>query len=357
MTYARYVVCGVFCLLCTSCTQYRIHVKVVPEDTYEVTLDDYSNFGTTDTSGEKDLAFKQNSLAPGPKISVSNKTGNGYVILGGSDRTESKHLDSISVVKGAGNEKICYVRFLVDPVLYNEKHAAKTGKPAPAPVKTDTMPEYLPNSVKDKEEIVEFPGNGGHVVYRGINDNPQYARKLARTGTACFFVGMGLNYATAFIPTRNSDTSVNAGGFVVSLLMGVASGPLQIAGTSYAVGGAKLAWELGTGTCDQSNEPFTLWGPYKAGWVFMALSGIASGIASIVSMGDQNTGAIISLVSLGLSIGHDVCWSIANIKACHMTGRIRDCLEEQKTPAHRMRLELEPYAVTKGMGLRCSLIL
>jgi hypothetical protein len=50
-----------------------------------------------------------------------------------------------------------------------------------------------------------------------------------------------------------------------------------------------------------------------------------------------------------------VFWCISNAKSLTMTRKVKECLEEQPTPAHHIRLELSPYAKAGGMGVQCSL--
>jgi hypothetical protein len=346
---------GVFCIALASCTSYRIHVKVIPEDTYNVFLNDAINKGATDSAGVKDLFLEKVSVSESPKITVRNKIYSGYARLDAYEPMLSgRNVDSLSVVKGPNGERVYNIRFLVNRRSHGQEQAA----PRP-PVKEEKPAVQETTMAFEGDEMVEVPPPATRISSRslhGINDNPDYARKIAATGSACFFVGMGLNYATAFIPVYNSDGSPNVGGLVASLGAGLAGSVMSIAGTSYAVGGAKLAWELGEGRCDVSKEPFTLWGPYKGGWVFVALGGAFGVISGFVPVNDMSTALTLTVITLGLQIGRDVCWSIVNIKASGMTRKVKECLEEQKTPSHHLRLELDPFVTRQGAGMRCSLL-
>ena len=347
---------GVLVMGLVSCTTYRIHLKVIPEDTYNVFLNDKESKGTTDSAGQKDIVLEKVYVAANPKITVKNKVHSGYVVLDAYEpMLGSRYLDSLSVTKGANGERLYNIRFLVDRQMFNEKHFP--ARVASAPVQKKVAP---PSSNPDQDSAEPISNEYGRkaAFSRGLNDNPGYARKIAGTGAACFFVGMGLDLATLFIPVyNNSDSTPNIGGLLASAGVGLTGNIMQIVGVSYAVGGAKLAWELGGGKCEMSKEPFTLWGPYKAGWVFVALGGVFSVISGFVQPNDQSTALTVAVIGLGLQIGRDVCWSITSVKASAMTRNVKECLEEQKMPTHHMRLELNPYATRGGAGLRCSLLL
>jgi hypothetical protein len=322
-----------------SCTNYRIHLQVLPQDTYNVKLNDEIDKGKTDSTGAADVVLMNMSKAASPQITVTNKKYSGFVVLDAYvPMLAARNLDTLSVAADSAGWRRYNLQFIVDPVQFRAKHAPAPSTPAPverveppaATVTETPFPDQQSSSFEASRKTVH-----------SINDNPQYARKLAVTGATCNFIGMGLNYATAFIPVYNSDGSVNSGGLVTSLLMGVASGPLQIAGTSYAIGGAKLAWELGgENKCDASKQPFDLWTAYKGGWVLTAVGGIFSVISGFVPKTDEGTALTFSLISVGLNIGRDVFWTISNIKALSMTRKVKECCEEQKMPAHRVRLEL-----------------
>lgn len=335
-----------------SCVNYRIHIQVLPPDTYKVKLDDQIDKGKTDSMGAADFTLMNMSKALSPKISVENGKYNGFVVLDPyTPMINAKNLDTLSVVRGADGYRQYSLRFLVDKSQYRVKHnLTPAGTPPQSTVEIVTEPG--PTSSEKNSWAFQVSRESLH----GINDNPQYARKIAAVGATCNFIGMGLNYATFFIPTMNSDSTINVAGLLLGLGMSAASGPLQIAGTSYAVGGAKLAWELGETKCESWHDQFDLWTYYKGGWVFVALNGVFGIVSEFVPRTDRGTALTVSLISLGLNIGRDVFWSIADVKALSMTRKIEDCLGEQKMPAHHLKLELEPYATRGGAGGRCSLL-
>ncbi|HMD68127.1 MAG TPA: hypothetical protein VKF42_04545, partial [Chitinivibrionales bacterium] len=253
-----------------SCINYRIHIQVLPPDTYNVKLDDQIDKGTTDSAGSADVTLIKLTYGANPKITVGNGRGSGYVVLDADvPILAAKNLDTLSVVRGADGYRVYSLRFLVDEGRYRVKRNLAPAETPPMP-QVETVAEPGPTSSEKKSWAFQVSRESLH----GINDNPTHAQKIATVGATCNFIGMGLNYATLFIPVYNSDTTINGVGLVSSLLLGLASGPLQIVGTSYAMGGAKLAWELGEGKCDASKSPFDLWGYYKGGWVFVALNGV-----------------------------------------------------------------------------------
>jgi hypothetical protein len=354
-----------------SCTSYRIHLKVLPEDTYNVVLNDAVDKGATESNGQKDLSLINVSLGSSPKISVSNARDSGYVVLDGYiPMLASKNVDSLSVVNGPNGDRVYDIRFNMTSVVLQEKQPAKQGETdqAPAVARENQPPESAQGvqhpqkagseTVEISEESPVVKGRPGR--YLDPTRTPEYARKIATTGAACYFVGMGLNYITPFLSAallNTRDTGSMLGGALLVLAIGAASGALQVAGTSYAAGGAALAWELGQGKCDASKEhPLSVWTFYKGGWVFMALGGAYDLVTSFVPVHDQGTALTLSVISLGLMIGKDIFWSITNAKALTMTRHVKECLEEQKTPAHHLKLELDPYATRGGAGLRCSLL-
>jgi hypothetical protein len=366
---AKYLLAGALLFFLVSCTSYRIHLKVLPETAYNVILNDEIDKGTTDSAGKKDFSLVNVSLAASPKLTVTNRKDSGFVVLDGYiPQLAAKNLDSLSVVKGPNGDRIYDIRFIVDPVLFREKHPAEETRTVQARA---NAPEKKPaesagNAAQPQKPVIETgeitedlpvpaerPGK-----YYDPTRSLEYARKIATTGAACYFVGLGLAYVSPvlLLSMNPTDTGALVGMAITSLLMGAAAGALQIAGTSYSAGGAALAWELGQGKCDASQEhPLSVWTFYKGGWVFTALSGIFSAITSLIPVQDQGTALTLSVISLGLNIGRDVFWSISNAKALTMTRRVKECLEEQNTPAHHIRFELNPYATRGGMGMQCTL--
>jgi hypothetical protein len=358
MQFVRVVAITAVCFALVSASNYRIHIKVLPEDVYDVYLNENVKKGTTDKAGVIDFSLENVAKGANPRIMVMGNVNSGSVVLDGENSLRSGNkVDSLSVKKSPNGDWVYDIRFIVDPQLYAQKNNVTIGQQPQNPT-ASINPQPL--QLQRKNNVVF---SGGQQVQKkkysfiGINDNIEYARKISTTGAACFFIGMGINYAAAFIPVTNgNDTSINVGGLLLSLGLSVASGPLEIAGTSYAMGGAKLAWELGEGKCEASNQPFDLWGYYKGGWAFVAIGGAFSVISAFVPKTDQGTALTLSLVGLGLQIGRDVCWSIANVKSLTMTRKLKECLDEQKTPAYRMRLELQPVVVRSGMGLQGTLL-
>ena len=367
----KYLIAGALFLFPTSCTSYRIHLKVLPETTYNVILNDEIDKGTTDSTGQKDLSLINVSLSSSPKLTVTNRNNSGYVVLDGYiPMLAGKNVDTVSVVNGPAGDRVYDIRFNMAPVLSPEKQLAKNGGTAQAPV---VAPENQPmEPVQDvrqpqqaKTETDEITENSPAPEGRPGRSydptrTPEYARKIATAGAAGYFVGMGLNYLTPFLSAaviNMRDTGAMLGGLLMVLAVGAASEALQIAGTSYAAGGAALAWELGQGKCDASKEhPLSVWTFYKGGWVFMALGGIFGLVTNFVPVNDPGTAISLSAISIGLMIGKDIFWSITSAKALTMTRHVKECLEEQKTPAHHLRFELDPYATRGGAGMRCSLL-
>ncbi len=341
-------------VLSVSCVSYRIHLSVLPPGAYDVKLDNSVDEGNTNGAGKMDLYLQKVPRSESPKVAVANGGLSGFAVLDADTPVlEEQNVDSLRVTTNAGGERVYDIRFVLDRQLRNNNPDTVSAGQGPGEEigATPSAPVAVGASRLSVAAASPAPQE-----LRGFNDNPEYARKIATTGATCFFIGMGLNYASAFVPQRINDSTPNIGGMVVALGMGLASAPLEIAGTSYAVGGAKLSWELGGDRCEESREPFTLWRPYKGVWILMAVGGALSVISSLASASDQSAALSLSLISLGLDIGRDVCWSIVNIKALNMTRKEKECLDEQKMPANRMRLELQPYAVRGGGGARCSLL-
>jgi|GEM_PF-7018004 hypothetical protein len=351
----RYTVIPVLCCVLVSldsCVNYRLHVQVLPPDTYGIKLDDEIDKGVTDSAGRADLTLANTSKAVSPKLSVGKGANGGYVVLDAyAPILAAKNLDTMSLDTSAVKGYRSYsLRFLVDEAQYREKHGLPAPLTAPRPL---TVAESSTQRLPDP--VVDISGNFSKPVH-GPNDNIGYARKIVVTGTTCNFIGMGLNYATLFIPVGNSDGTTNDVGLVSALILGVASGPLQIAGTSYAVGGAKLAWELGEGKCDASNSSFDLWGYYKVGWGLTAADGVFGIMSGFFPKSSSGTVLAINLIGLGLRIARDVCWSTLNLKALTLTRKEKDCLGERKTSNRHLRMELEPYSIRDGGGVRCALL-
>ncbi len=356
-------------LVSASCINYRIHVQVQPKDVYSVKINDVDDKGSTDSSGNKDITLPKTMGVENPKVSVENKKLSGYAVLDPYvPMVASRNVDSLAVNTSSDGYRNYYIRFLLNkpkPLALRDSLVDTVGRKKP--VEEQISQIQKPSAQPRNGEAKAFEES--RRTLRGINDNPAYARKLAATGSVFFFIGMGLGYAANFLPVSlvtvdssssygaaTYDTTYNIGGALLVLAAGAASQAMEIAGTSYAIGGAKLSWELGEGKCEASSHPFDLWGAYKGGWIFTALGGIYGAISSFVPRTDPSTALTMSLIGLGLSVGRDVCWTISNVKALSMTKHVKECLEEQKTPAHHLRLELNPYATRSGGGVRCSLI-
>jgi hypothetical protein len=375
MRILTFLLAGVLFFFSRSYSDYRVHLKVLPENTYTIIVDYVSSKGPavtkgyTNSKGEKDFFIPDVSAASQPTVTVKNEKYGGYVVLDMHQSSAgSKFVDTISV-QDINGVRECTIRFLVDPEAFKNKQMGKSGTPASG--RDNRNVEVLENE-KDagtmqivENESGEIIGNNQpglkHQGTRRIDPTrtPDYARKIASTGAACYFVGMGLSYITPFLAASvmtTNDPGSALGGLIGVLLIGMTSDVLEIAGTSYAVGGTALSWELGQGTCDGVNGRFEGWNYYKGGWVFLALGGAFGALTSLVKVQDQGTAITLTLISLGLTIGKDVFWSISNVKALTLSRKVKECLEEQPTPSYHMKLQLEPYAKAGGMGMRCSLL-
>jgi hypothetical protein len=112
--FATLFACLAVASLC-SCVNYRIHVKVLPPDTYKVRLNDETDLGSTDSTGTADFTLMKMSKASTPKISIENKKLNGYAVLDAYEPTlDSKNLDSLSVAKVVNGYREYSLRFLVE---------------------------------------------------------------------------------------------------------------------------------------------------------------------------------------------------------------------------------------------------
>ncbi len=344
---------------------YQITLKVYPEGVYTVSLNNSTTKVSTNDKGEKKFVVRDASMTTQPKIIVEKDGLSGYVVLDKNVETiDAKNLDTV-IVKNVNGDRVYDITFIVDPELMRQKHGGivgvlDTNQNSGAPVGNITDNGDKRNANPDTGKVII---NKKRVLqYSEIRRNdptrtPEYARKIATSGAVCYFVGMGLSYITPFLSASVNvhDQDAAVGTAITVLIIGAASEALEISGSSYAVGGSALAWELGRGKCSDVPAGFDGWGYYKGGWVFIALGGVFGAISSVVPANDAGTAVSLALISLGLNIGKDVFWSISSAKALTMTRKVKNCLQEHESTSYHMRLELQPYCVVGGMGLKCAL--
>jgi hypothetical protein len=109
-----------------SCASYHLHIKVLPEDHYDVLINNTQKKGQTDLDGQIDLTINKVSLLSRLTVSVKNDRYDGFVTLDPYMGTvDSRNLDSITT-QTRNNGRSCNIKFIVDPTLFHEAHPQKS---------------------------------------------------------------------------------------------------------------------------------------------------------------------------------------------------------------------------------------